>query len=400
MRTEPPNLSPTLRKLIERAFQNRAVQADQIFDLCCRRFPHYGALRGEARTKFRENLDMVVSAFYRLQLVEGRGPTPEELEPQRRAARDRVAQGIPLEEMVGCYQEGLALLWTHLLESLGARTDIQGELLQRVPITIAANTLVTTTATEAYVQERERRASSQDQLIAELLRLFAGDEVPLAVLETRARSAGLEIDASRFAVLFRPAGDEATPAVDLVRRLFDDRRLGDGLMIGRIAQGVLAVLPEGAQRSALADIAGKLRDRGWRSGIGGVVSGAAGLRRTIREATRAVELGALLDRQGPVDEYGDLAVLDLVDVGSPRALEFARRVLGSLADPGTNAVQLETLRMLCRHGFNQKLAAAALGVHPHTLAYRVAQIRKRHGIDLDDADTRLRVHLAVLIVAP
>jgi hypothetical protein len=58
------------------------------------------------------------------------------------------------------------------------------------------------------------------------------------------------------------------------------------------------------------------------------------------------------------------------------------------------------LRTLCRHGFNQKLASAALGIHPHTLAYRVAQIRKRHGIDLDDADTRLRVHLAVLIAAP
>jgi DNA-binding PucR family transcriptional regulator len=397
MRTDPPNLSPALRQLVERAYRSREAQADQIFDLCRRRFPHYGALRGGELAKFRENLDMVVGAFYRLQLVEGRGPTPEELEPQRRAARERVAQGIPLEEMVGCYQAGLAFLWAHLLEILDAQADVQAELLQRVPVTIAANTLVTTTATEAYVQERERRASSQSQVIAELLRLFAGDEVPLAVLETRARSAGLEIDAPRFAVLFRPAGDEAT-ALDLVRRLFDDRRLGDGLMIGRVAQGVIAVLPEGAQRSALADIAGKLRDRGWRSGVGGVASGAAGLRRTIREATRAVELGALLDRPGPIDEYGDLAVLDLIGVGSPRALEFARRVLGSLLDPGANAVYLETLHMLCRHGFNQKLAAAALGIHPHTLAYRVAQIRKRHGIDLDDAETSLRVHLAVLIV--
>lgn len=400
MQTDPPNLSPALRQLIERAFRSREAQAGQIFDVCRQRFPHYGALEGEALAKFRENLDMVVAAFYRLQLVEGRGPTPEELEPQRRAARERVAQGIPLEEMVGCYQVGLALLWTHLVEHLDALADVQGELLQRVPVTIAANTLVTTTATEAYVQERERRASSQDQVIEELLRLFARDEVPIPVLETRARSASLEIDARRFAVLFRPAADEASSAVDLVRRLFDDRRLSEGLMIGRVAQGVLALLCESAQRTALADIAGKLRDRGWRSGAGGVASGAAGLRRTIREATRAVEIGALLDRPGPVDDYADLAVLDLVDVGSPRALEFAQRVLGSLFESGSNAVQLETLRMLCRHGFNQKLAAASLGIHPHTLAYRVAQIHKRHGIDLDDADTRLRVHLAVLIAEP
>jgi hypothetical protein len=85
-----PPLSPALRELIERAYRTRAVQADRIFDLCRARFPHYGALDGDGLTKFRENLDMVVAAFYRLQLVEGRGPTPEELEPQRRAARERV----------------------------------------------------------------------------------------------------------------------------------------------------------------------------------------------------------------------------------------------------------------------------------------------------------------------
>jgi len=400
MQNQPTSLSPALRERIECAYRNREIQAREIFALCRSRFPHYGALEGEALAKFRENVDMVVAAFYRLQLLEGREPTAEELEPQRRAARDRVAQGIPLEEMVGCYQVGLAQLWTHLLENLGTQTDVQAELLQRVPITIAANTLVTSTATEAYVQERERRARSLDQAIADLLRLFAG-EAPLAALEMRARSAGFEIDVPRFAVVFRPAPEDASiSAIDLARTLLDDRNFGSDLVIGRVAQGVLVLLPEGAPRSALADVAGKLRDRGWRAGVGEVGSGAAGLRRTIREATRAVELGTLLDRQGPVDEYHELAVLDLVDIGSPRAREFAHRVLGSLLESDANAMPLETLRSLCRHGFSQKLAAAELGIHPHTLAYRTAQIRQRYGIDLDDAETRLRVHLAVMIAAP
>lgn len=401
MPTEPPSLSPALRHMVERVYRSREAQAREIFDRCRRQFPHYRALQGEALAKFRENVDMVIGAFYRLQLVEGRGPTPEELEPQRRAARERFAQGIPLEEMVGCYQLGLAILWAHLIESIDTQADVQGELLQRVPVTISANTLVTTTATEAYVQERERRMSSQDEVVAELLRLFAADEVPLAVLETRARSAGLEVDLPRFAALFRPATDEVSSisGLDLVRRLFDDRHLGPGLLIGRVAKGVLTLLPESARRTALADVAGKLRDRGWRTGLGGVASGAAGLRRTIREAARAVELGALMGREGPLDEYADLAVLDLVDVGSPRALDFARRVLGPLMDPASSPTHVETLRALCRHGFSQKLAAASLGIHPHTLAYRAAQIHHRYGIDLEDAETRLRVHLAVLIVA-
>jgi hypothetical protein len=37
-------------------------------------------------------------------------------------------------------------------------------------------------------------------------------------------------------------------------------------------------------------------------------------------------------------------------------------------------------------------------VHPHTLSYRLKQIRSRFGIDLDDPEVRLRVHLALLIL--
>jgi DNA-binding PucR family transcriptional regulator len=45
-----------------------------------------------------------------------------------------------------------------------------------------------------------------------------------------------------------------------------------------------------------------------------------------------------------------------------------------------------------------KSAAAALGVHPHTLSYRLKQIQRRFGFDLGDAQTRLRIELALLIL--
>ena len=401
MRSDPSSLSPALQELIERAYRSRADQARRIIDECRGRFPHYQTLSGDALERFEQNVDMVVRAFYRLQLLEGRNPTPEELDSQRRSARERFAQGVPLEELVGAYQVGLAMLWSDLLEQLDPRAGVQDELLQRVPITISAQTLATATATEAYVQERERRVRAQDLALAELLRAFAGDDLPLEALERRARSAGLDLEPPRFAVLLRPGAEDvsSTSPVDAVELLFGDRGLCDGLWIARVAQGVLAVLPANARRSALADVASKLRDRGWRPGVGGVASGAAGLRRTIREASRAVELGALLDRAGPLDEFSALAVVDLVDVGSPRAIEFARRVLGPLVDPQTNPVHLETLGALSRCAFSQKLAAAELGIHPHTLAYRMGQIRERYRIDLDQAETRLRIQLALLIAA-
>jgi sugar diacid utilization regulator len=399
--SEPAPLSPALRERIERAYRSRGRQVREIAELCRSQFPHYRALSGDGLASLYSNIDRVVGAFYRLQLVEGRLPTSEELEPQRRAARLRVAQGVPLQEMVGAYLCGLGLLWTDLVAGLEADRDVQGELLQRVPVTIAANTLVATAATEAYVEERERRMRSRDEAVDEMLRLFAEGEAPLGVLEARAHALGLGLDSPRTAALFRPApgsAEAAGSAVDVVRGLLADRQLADGIVIGRVAEGVLALLPEGAERAGLEDVAGKLRGHGWRTGLGSAGADAAGLSRSVREAARAVEIGELLGLEGALDRYAELAVLDLVDVGSPRALDFARRVLGPLADPDASGKSLETLRAMCQNGFRLKLAAAALGVHPHTLAYRLEQLRRRHGLDLDDAETRLRVHLAVLIL--
>ena len=75
-----------------------------------------------------------------------------------------------------------------------------------------------------------------------------------------------------------------------------------------------------------------------------------------------------------------------------------RRVLGPLVLAGASKTYLETLRQLVAHGHRIKLAAAALSVHPHTLTYRLKQIRRRFGIDLADPEVRLRVHLALLIL--
>jgi DNA-binding PucR family transcriptional regulator len=88
----------------------------------------------------------------------------------------------------------------------------------------------------------------------------------------------------------------------------------------------------------------------------------------------------------------------MVGAGSDRALQFAQSVLGALAASPGHRTLLDTLRQLARASFRIKLAAAALSVHPHTMSYRIKQIRTRFGIDLDDPDVRLRIQLALLIL--
>jgi DNA-binding PucR family transcriptional regulator len=111
-----------------------------------------------------------------------------------------------------------------------------------------------------------------------------------------------------------------------------------------------------------------------------------------------LRIGAILRAPQRVHRYADVAVLDLVGVGSAAAEEFVRRVPGSLSSTRGGETDLETLRQLSASGYRIEPAAAALSVHPHTLTYRVKQIRHRFGLDLDDPEVRLRVQLALLII--
>jgi sugar diacid utilization regulator len=402
MRTRPRTASPPLRKLVEQASRSRERQVREIVALCQRRYPHYRALSGAALEGLRRNVRYLVAGFYRRAVIEGRAPTGAELDTSIQAARLRAAQGVPFGDMVGCYLQALPFLWQRLLAR--ARTDptVSQELLQRVPVTYSAMTLVITAVTEAYVEERERLLHSRGQALEEFARLLLEADAPVAVLEPRARAIGIRLEAMRSVVLLRPTVQDAVtsePEIEMVRRALSDAT-SPPPVVARSQEGMLVLLAVEADRAHLEGVVRRLPDAGWRVGIGGPATDAAGLRRSASEARRALELGSLRDPRERVHAYADLAVLDLVGVGSLRAEEFARRVLGPLAGPGNTGTQRKTLAAVCRHGYRLKQAAAALGIHPHTLSYRLSRIRTRFGIDLEDADTRLRVQLALVILDP
>jgi sugar diacid utilization regulator len=385
--------------LVERAYRSRERQVQEIVARCRRTYPAYRALTGAGLEGLRQNVRYVVAGFYRRGLVEGRPATAKELEPAIRVAQLRVAQGVPLDAMIGCYQLGLSLLWDELIENAGPNTALRVELLGRLSASLSNHTHAITAVTEAYVEERERLLRSRGRALDEFLRLLLTEEAPLRVVEARARTLDLRLEVPRVAALFSPAAARAEAESEDLRRVLEARGPAGEIIPGRVPEGVLALLPAGPDHeTALAEIAGRLPRRAWRTGVGGVGTDAPGLRRSAREARRAIEIGVLLRQEKPVHRYADLALLDLVDVGSPRAEEFTRRVLGPLARPGVGEIYRKTLRAACRHGFQLKLAAAALGIHPNTMSYRLGQIRRRFGIDLGDPETRVRLHLALLVL--
>ena len=126
---------------------------------------------------------------------------------------------------------------------------------------------------------------------------------------------------------------------------------------------------------------------GTRVGVGRPTTGR-GLGRSLLEARAA------LDAVGsPVASYHDLGSLELLLSLPGAALEaFVARVLGPAS---TNQWLLESLSALLETGCRWSEAADVLGVHRHTLRYRMEQLRKQSGRHPDDPAQRMELWLAL-----
>ena len=388
-----------LHELIQRAYRTRRTRARIIVADCLERLPHYRNLPESLLDEVEQSILHHLALLYRVTLEIGRPLTADDLEYSRQIARKRAAQGVPLGEFLTFFLVGLTVAWEHLIASAGDDPRLRDQLLERVSAVIANQTQLMTVLTEAYVEERERRSRFREQDLDDFVQLLLAPEAVPNVLEARAAALGIATGEPRVVAILGPAG---SPGVGVspeeVRRRLTARLLGAEVWVGRSREGFVALLPEGAEPKALAATAEDLLGEGGRAGVGSPASDVEGLRRSAREALRALRIGAGLRGGVRVYTYAEVAVLDLIGADSAGAERFMRDVLGSLVGAGASPSYLETLRQLAAHNYSVKLAAAALSVHPHTLSYRARQIRRRFGLDLDDAETRLRVQLALRIL--
>jgi sugar diacid utilization regulator len=133
-----------------------------------------------------------------------------------------------------------------------------------------------------------------------------------------------------------------------------------------------------------------------RAGIGGYHPGLRGISRSYLEAQQAIEAGRKLRPEAVVHRHDEL-IPHLVMAQNPRLAErFVLHSLGRLTDRKLrNREQLlETLDAYLERG-SVKEAAAALGLHRHTVLYRLDKLRELLGGDLDEPAARQRLHFAL-----
>jgi len=240
----------------------------------------------------------------------------------------------------------------------------------------------------AFELSRRRAVSAAElRLAGDLLEDLEHDRLDEREVERRMTAFGLDPARSYTALLAQPADGGSAEQLRLAvareldagarRHLSTARRDRAAFLVEcghedealEIANGVAAVAPEA------------------RIGVGRPAAGAA-LGRSLLEARAALDAGA-----GPVASYRDLGSLELL-LGLPdAALEaYVDRVLGPVARTGP---LLESLRALLDAGCRWSEAAAALGVHRHTLRYRMERLEEQTGRHPDRPAERMELWLAV-----
>ena len=240
-----------------------------------------------------------------------------------------------------------------------------------------------------------------DARVAETVQRLAGDLVEAVLagdvgpreLRRRARAFGLSGARPMAFVALRPATPEAAPLARLAEAA---GRFGPA----GIRDGVVAVLIEAAGDAEAEQAASVLlRETGaGAAGVGRVRTEPAELSASFDESLYAVEARPV-NGTPTVATFRDLGSIQLLlSLGDERGVElYCEAMLGPLRahDDRYGSALIESLQAYIEANGRWADAAGELGVHRHTLRYRIRKVEQLTGRSPADARDRLELWLAL-----
>jgi len=255
-----------------------------------------------------------------------------------------------------------------------------------------------------------REASMQ---VSELLeRVLEGTWTDKPAL--RARAAGLGWDlGERSQLIVIATTDEADLATGKATtiRAFDRliKRYFRKAVVGMIAERLLVRIPcdRAVARRALERFIAALPPdpdiRGdWLVVQGPVVESAPDYKPALENCFRLLGLARTFNRRGLVtdSDFGPFALL-LSALDGNAVPGFVHKTVGAIRayDEKNGTALLETASHFIDCSCRYKPAAQALSIHVSTLRYRISRLKELFSIDLDDAESRLALALAIRLQA-
>jgi hypothetical protein len=293
--------------------------------------------------------------------------------------------GRELSSLLAAYRLGARTAWRHLARSANAWA-VPGPVLAAIAeaVFLIVDELSSTSA-QGYLDEQRRSVDARERHRAELVDLLFTADAGSARLRRVATAAAWPLPDTACLVLTR---DEVRSA-DLI-----SIRLGSAALPIRRGGASGVVLPNPRLSSRRALLARLLTGTG---AVVGLEVELAGLTASLGRVLHAVSLaqrGVLGADPLFLDEH--LAML-LVHSDEDLLAQLVARALRPLDElpPGPRRRLTETLKAWLDTTCDTQRTARLLRVHPHTVHYRLAQLRHHFGNRLDDADARLELAIAL-----
>jgi PucR C-terminal helix-turn-helix domain len=346
--------------------------------------PSYGAVPvGELATGIQLSFAAALAA-----MAQRRPPGPDEdLSRYERSGERRARQRVALADLIQAWTIGLDVARANAFRRVPGGPYREAILLEAVELMTAWNTLGMSAAAAAHRQVEFQLALQEQHDAANVVRGIllggAGDRA-LGDLERL----GVDPAGEYYAVRVRPG-----PSWDLeqIERWLGTRQTAArpnglaALMDGDVA-GFVASRPADLQAPVCAGVAGPVP--------------LAGIADAFRRASRALEAAAATGRAGLTDLQA-LGLIPAVLADADVSRGVAQRYIAPLERDGrAGATVLETVRLYLEHDCQVPPTAAALGVHPNTVRYRVSRFEQltgsslRHPESLAEAWWALRRHRA------
>ena len=345
---------------------------------------------------------------------EARPATQEEL---RRVAQLGILQARSsqsVEPILAAYRMAARVAWDEILRAWRGHPDATPEAIMLVAnYVFAALDQVAAEVTKTYLHAREQHMQRGTRAHARLFHALISDNFDSELeLQRQALAINTPLSAAGYVavvcklVMGNRDGERGGQALAEVAESLEVRR--GGLLLATdpstlaILWPVESVADVESARHFVAELQDQVAQRAGqlgarvRAGIGGYHPGLHGVARSYLEAQQAFEAGRKL-RPDSVMHGHDEVIPQLVLAQNPILAErFVTHSLGRLLDPKVrNREQLlETLEAYLAKG-SVKDAASELGLHRHTVLYRLGKLKELLGGDLDLPATRLRLQLAL-----
>jgi hypothetical protein len=377
----PAEIGPRLRPALP------SVVAE-VIDTIAQEVPSYSRpLEGAFGADVRRGAEVALSRF--LDLPGGAQPALQSSDRDVYLAlgRGELRQGRTLDGLLAAYRVGARVAFRRfagLAREAGLDPD---QLVALAEATFAYIDELSAASAEGFAIEQSRRASARDRLRARLLELLVSGSADDASIEELAAEAGW------------PLPDNVVPVLTLSEHADGLAvRLGPAALVAPFSDSVVALVPTPATEQAWQTLSRQLRGR--RSVIS-LPTPCRDLSTSLRIGTLAIRLLDPPPSDKPRTTEPVVVAERLVDLILRRdpALfaELAQRELAPLADlrDSTRQRLAETLRAWLVYRGERNRVAAALHIHPQTVAYRLTKLRQLFGEVLDDPDRRFALELAL-----